>query len=386
MDPEKKGAYAKSVSKKLDFGNIFIGLTVLLGIILIINIILTSSLNNDLRKNAQELKEKLKPARIEITLIKNSRCSDCFNISQVASYVKNSKVNATKENAVEFDSKDGIVLIKKYDIRKIPALVVTGEVEKVSIQGLEKKNGALLFTKINPPYTDVLTGKIEGRVILYSLKDSKCEKCNDMAFLIKQIKAAGVKISEEKNIEAESSEGMELIKKYNLDFAPAIIMSKEAAAYDVIQKAWLQIGTKENDGAYVLRLAYPPFINLTTHKLRGVVDMVYLTDKSCTECYDVNLHREILANQQGFAIKLGKEEKADISDVKGKELIAKYNITQVPTAILSDETSAYPSLQALKQFFSVEKDGFYVFRKLQVLGTYKDLATNQIVKAQSQGQ
>jgi len=154
MDPEKKGAYIKSISKKLDFGNIFIGLTVLLGILLVINLLLTSSLNKDLRKSAQELKEKLKPAKIEITSIKNSKCSDCFDISAVLSYVKSSNVNATKEKIVEFDSKDGRDLIKKYGIKKIPALVVTGEIEKVSIEGLEKNEDALLFTETSPPYTE----------------------------------------------------------------------------------------------------------------------------------------------------------------------------------------------------------------------------------------
>ena len=100
MDPEKKGDYAKSISKKLDFGNIFIGLAVLLGIIVVINIILTSNLNKDLKKSAEELQEKLKPAKIELILIKNSKCSDCFDISAVVSNVKNSKTNITKKNIV----------------------------------------------------------------------------------------------------------------------------------------------------------------------------------------------------------------------------------------------------------------------------------------------
>ena len=389
MDPEKKGAYIKSISKKLDFGNIFIGLTVLLGILLVINLLLTSSLNKDLRKSAQELKEKLKPAKIEITSIKNSKCSDCFDISAVLSYVKSSNVNATKEKIVEFDSKDGRDLIKKYGIKKIPALVVTGEIEKVSIEGLEKNEDALLFTETSPPYTDASTGKIEGMVALYILKDSSCDKCNDLVQLISQIKAAGVKVSTEKKIESSSDEGKELIKKYSIGFAPAIILSKEAAAYDIMQEAWLQIGTKEDDGSYVLRSVYPPYINLTTGKLRGLVDLTYLVDKSCTPplCYNVSVHREILTNPQGvFTIKLEKEETVDVEDAKGKELIAKYNITQVPMVIISDEASAYPSSQALKQFFSIEKDGFYVFRRLQVLGTYRDLTTGQIVKAQNEEQ
>lgn len=381
MDPEKRGSYKKFFS---NIENIFIGLTILLGIIVIINILITFNLNKDLKKSTEIAQEKSKPAKIELTLIKNSKCSDCFDVSTVVSYVKNANVNITKDVVLEFDSKEGKAIISKYKIEKIPAIIITGEIEKVSIQGLEKNQDALLFAQINPPYTNALTGKVEGRVTLYHLIDSSCEKCNDLSLLINQIKGAGVKIYEEKLIAPSSDEGKELIEKYSIDFTPVIILSKEASAYSIIQQAWPQIGSKENDGSYVLRLASPPFINLTTGRLSGIVNIIYLTDKSCTECYDVNQHKEILINPQSFAVKLDKEETYDVDDAKGKELVAKYNITQVPTVILSDDINAYPSDQVLKQFFSVEKDGSYVFRRLSSVGTYRDLTTNQVVQAQQQ--
>ena len=160
------------------------------------------------------------------------------------------------------------------------------------------------------------------------------------------------------------------------------MLSGQAKFYPAITGVWPQLGTIENDGYYVLRLTSPPFINLTTGKLRGLVDITYLTDKSCTECYDVNLHRLILTNPQTFAMVPEKEETTDISDAKGKELIAKYNITKVPTVILSSEASVYPSAKELNEFFSIEKDGSYVFKSVQILGTHKDLVANQVVKVQ----
>ena len=271
-------------------------------------------------------------------------------------------------------------IIKKYGLEKIPAVVVTGEIDKVNVNGLRKAQDALLLAGADVPYTNVLTGKIEGRVTLYHLKDASCEKCNDMSFLAGQIKRAGVRIYEEKIIDVGSNEGQEIISKYKIDFVPSIILSKEASAYQVMQQAWPQIGSVESDGSYVLRMVSPPYINMTTGKLRGVVDITYLADKTCTECYNVSQHKLILANPQGFAMRLEKEEAYDISDAKGKELIAKYNITKVPTIILSEEIKAYPSSTALNQFFSAEKDGSYVFRKMDDVGTYRDLALNQVVK------
>ncbi|MDP3765606.1 MAG: hypothetical protein Q8R04_03770 [Nanoarchaeota archaeon] len=379
MDPEKRG-------KKLNLENIFIGVTILLGILVLVNITLTFNLNKDLKKSTLAAQEKSKPAKIELAVVKNSKCTDCFDISTIVSHVKNANANVTKETMFEFDSKEGKKLISQYKIEKVPTVVITGEIDKVNIQGLEKRENALLLAKVEPPYTNAATGKIEGRVTLYNLKDPSCEKCNDLSLLTNQIKVAGVKIYEEKAVMSNSDEGKELIKKYNIDFVSTIVLSNEASAYDIIKQAWPQVGSKETDGSYVLRSVSPPFINLTTGKLRGIVNIVYLTDKSCVECYNVSQHREILTNSQSFAVKLDKEETYDISDVKGKELIAKYNITQVPTIILSDEISAYPSTQLLKQFFSVEGNGSYVFRKVSSVGTYKDLITNQIAQAQQQVQ
>ena len=393
METEKKEGHhsnpvhhKKNVSKKLNLGNVFVGLGLLLCIMLIVNVILTSKLSLQLKKNIQETQEKLRPAKIEIVAIKNSKCTDCFDISTIVNHVKSSNVNVTKETALEFNSKEAKELENKYKIEKIPALVVTGEIEKVNIQGLVKKENAMLLSAINPPYTNAASGKIEGRVILFVLKDSKCEKCNDLKTFVNQIKSSGIKIGEEKDIDKNSDVGEEIIKKYNIEFVPTLVMSKDASAYDIMQKAWLQVGTKESDGSYILRVAYPPFINLTTNKLRGIVNVIYLNDTSCADCYNVNVHKEILTSPQSFAMHLDKEETVDIRDSKGKELIAKYNISQVPTVIMSEETSAYPSSQALKQFFSIENDGSYIFRKLSVLGNYKDLTTNEVVKAKQQSQ
>lgn len=385
MNPEKRGA--KGIfSNKVNLENIFIGAAILLGIIVIINISIAFNLNKELSKAAETAKEKRNPAKIEIFIVKNSKCADCFDISAAVSSLKKANVNITKEEILEFDSREGRELISRYHLEKVPAAVITGEIEKINMPGYVKRENALLLANPEAPYTNAATGKIEGRVELYYLKDASCEKCSDLIPLISQIKAAGVKVYEQKIIAIGSDEGKELTKKYNIDFVPAIILSKDASAYEIIQKAWPQIGSKESDGYYVLRLANAPFINLTTGKLRGIVNIIYLTDKSCAGCYNVSIHKEILANPQSFAVTLGKEETYDISDAQGKELIEKYNITKVPTAILSDEIRAYPSYNVLSQLFSSEKDGFHVFRKLSLIGDYMDLTTKQVVKAQQQSE
>ena len=367
--------------KKLNLQNVLIVLLVFLSIIMIINIVLSSGINSEIKKNEEQKKEEAKPAKIEIISIKNSKCNDCFDISAAVSSIKSMNVNVTKERKLELDSREAKDLISKYKIEKVPNVVITGEIDKLSAQGLEKKEGALVLRQINPPFTNAVSGKIEGRVIIYILKDAECAKCSDFKHFLTQMKSAGVKLYDEKEISSKSDEGKSLIQKYKIGFVPTLVMSKDAGEYGIVTQAWPNFGTKETDGSYVLRVASPPFINLTTGELNGIVNIIYLSDKSCKDCYNVSLHRSIITSPQSFAIVLDKEESYDIADDKAKGILAMYNITKVPTIILSKDVSVYPSNNILKQFFSVHKDGSYVFTKVSSVGNYKDLSTGQVVRA-----
>ena len=386
MEEKKEPHHEHHSAKKNNNYYIFIALCVVLGLVLVYSIIQTFSINSAIRDKSAKAAELANPAKVELAVIKDSKCKDCFDVAQIVSYIKKAKVEITSEKNYEFDSTDGKQIIAKYNLDKVPTIVITGEIDKANIQGFEKKNNALVFTQVPAPYANPSTGEIKGRISVINLIDTTCDKCGNISGLVNQMKASGIKIVEQKNISSSSDEGKALISKYNLDFVPTIMLSKDAEAYPIVNQAWKQLGTKESDGSYVLRTVYPPFINLTTGKLSGLVDIIYLTDKSCTECYDVSVHRQILTSPQTFSIKLGKETTLDFSEDNGKELIAKYNITGVPTIILSSEANVYPASQALNQFFSIEKDGSYVFRQLAAVGAYKELATNQVVKPQQKTQ
>src|SRR3989338_1593302 len=298
--PKEEPKHHSAAPKKDNLQKVFLGLVIILGIALAINLMLTLSLNKSIGEKTEAAKENSKPAKIELIVIKDSKCSDCYDISAVSDYVKGSGIEVTKESPVEFDSAEGKNLAAKYGIEKVPAVILTGEIDKAAIGGMEKKEDALVFSQPQPPYTKASTGKIVGRAKLIVLKDSSCRDCSDLKSLTAGIKNAGIRIVEEKAVDIASQEGKGIMKKYRIDFAPALILSEDAGYYQLITEAWPNIGTKESDGSYVMRSATPPYINLTTGKLRGMVNAVYLADKSCAECYNVTIHREILAGQQGF--------------------------------------------------------------------------------------
>ena len=103
--------HKKRASEKFKLEYVYLGLMVLLGTVLLFNIFLTFGLNKEMKNKSAELKEKLKPGEIELTTIKNSKCSDCFSVAAVISSIRSSKINITKESTLEFDSKKSATYI-----------------------------------------------------------------------------------------------------------------------------------------------------------------------------------------------------------------------------------------------------------------------------------
>ena len=80
---------------------------------------------------------------------------------------------------------------------------------------------------------------------------------------------------------------------------------------------------------------------------------------------------------------MNKENKVDISSAEGKALVEKYAIKKVPTVVISGDLREYEGFDTVwGQVGSIEEDGTYVFRQLEVLSqniVYKDLTTGEVV-------
>jgi len=368
--------------KTKNFEQFRIPLIIILGIVLIVNISLMSDLNSRINKKMEELELASIPAMVELLVLKDSGCDICFDIDAVVSKVKRYKVNVTEERIIEYDSEEGKALIAKHGIEKIPAIVVTGEIDKAKIGIMDKKEDSLIFTNPNLPYIKTETGDIAGRVTVTHITESSCTLCNDPANLVSQFKENGVNIFKETRVSADSKYGGELIRKYEIKNLPTTIFSKDLNEYTDITENWGSVGSVEDDGNLVLRATNVigiPYFNIEKNKTVGIVEISYLVDESCDECYDVNVHRSILI--QSYGLKFGKEIRIDVSDEQGSYLVKKYNITVIPTFILSGDAGAYLQLERVwAGVGTIEDDGSYVFRNMGAMqgSVYKDLTTGEI--------
>src|SRR3989338_11653147 len=103
-------------------------LVIVLGLVLLLNIFLASGLNGLIGEKVALLKESVKPAKLQLTIIEDKTCKDCFDITDTVDSIKGTNVEITKEEKLDFSSAKG--LVKKYGIKKIPTIIVAGEIKK----------------------------------------------------------------------------------------------------------------------------------------------------------------------------------------------------------------------------------------------------------------
>ncbi|MDP6139011.1 MAG: hypothetical protein QF655_03940 [Candidatus Woesearchaeota archaeon] len=353
-----------------------IGIFVLLGILLF-NSFFVFSVGRSLNVKIDEAKELARPAELGLIQIESS-CSDCFDIDSITNTLKESSdIKIIKEKLLPGNSKNAIKIINQYGIEKLPVIVLTGEIEKASIQNFKQVDDVLVFNGITPPYEDAATKKVMGKVSSIIISDNNCAVCIDLGLVLQNLKQSGVFVDKEEEFDFSGAKAKALIGNLDIEKLPALLLSDDIEAYPDIAQSMDQAGLKKQD--YYIIESQAPYVEAESGKIRGTVDLILLDDSSCSECYDVEIHKSILA-RLGLAI--GEEETIDTSSEQGKQLISQYNLESVPTIILTGDLEVYENLDNVwPQVGTVEDDGAYVFREITAMGqsiVYRDVDTGEI--------
>lgn len=248
-------------------------------------------------------------------------------------------------------------------VKKIVALFILAA---AAIAGFMIWQGNPTASAVAPPVT--------AEVIL-----SGCEQCWDTNGFLANMQGDGVNIERTLYYQPDSAEARQMIEKYNITRLPTVVLSSQLLNYSHVVPRWMVIGSMEADGSFVLRVPNPPYVELPSGHVRGEVELIELVDSGCAACYDVGKQKQALGEQ--FGIAFGKVTRQDVAGPDGRALVEKYNITAVPTVLLSPELGAYLFADGLwAQLGDRAADGWYVFRNMQATNgaTWKDITTGQI--------
>lgn len=214
------------------------------------------------------------------------------------------------------------------------------------------------------------------------ITSKNCQDCFDINLLIEAIKQNNIRETGMEILNIGDSKADKLVEKYRISKVPTLLVSGELEKDPVLEGAWPQIG-EIIDGVFVFRQIIPPYIDVATGQIKGLTSVVYLSDQSCTQCYDIGLHASALQN---LGIIPKQSQTVDVSSDEGGELIEKYDIAAVPTMIVRGELDEYQNFQQVWPLVGkVDDDGSYVFTKLDEMGTYYDLTEDKVVEVEMPG-
>lgn len=188
-----------------------------------------------------------------------SDCKECTPLSSLQEQIKRDGVKVSNYEYVPDYSDEGKDLIKKNGITFAPALLISKDIEeywwifdKIK-QSFIEKDDYYLFKAPIPPYKEISTGNIKGRVKITYITNKSCEDCFNVIQLKPDIQRFGVYIESEQYIDINKSEGKNLLKQYNITAIPTVILSKELNDYSTIKEAFEEVGTFESDGKFIFR-------------------------------------------------------------------------------------------------------------------------------------
>ncbi|MDO8668762.1 MAG: hypothetical protein Q7K65_00530 [Candidatus Buchananbacteria bacterium] len=232
--------------------------------------------------------------------------------------------------------------------------------------------------KNNNTNTNNAAGVDAPKLRITVVTSKNCEgKCFDINLFLDALRQNGIQEVGLETVNIEDSQGKDLVDKYKIEKVPTVLISGELDKNAQLAQAWTALG-EIIDNVFVFRKLIPPYMEVATGNVRGNFSLVYLTDQSCTGCYDVKLHDTALGNL-GLATKDGKL--VDVSSDEGKELVKKYSILSVPTILISGDLAEYAGLQQIwPQVGEITDDGTYIFTKMDEMGSYMDLKTGKLVE------
>src|SRR3989338_3144635 len=90
----------------------------------------TNALANQKLVEAAEAK---RPANLNLIVITDAACRDCFDLNSIIESVKKENVKIGSSRIIDRASEEGKLLIKKFAIKKLPTFLTQGELTKNSV-------------------------------------------------------------------------------------------------------------------------------------------------------------------------------------------------------------------------------------------------------------
>ena len=200
------------------------------------------------------------PTEITITTI-NASDRNIISLEPLIQQIGQLQVIKIKSiNSLDINSAEANGLIQKYQIEKIPTMIIEGTAGKqntltqgwASLGSIEN-DGSLVIRNVPPLYLEVKTGNIRGVInaTFIGVSDKNVFEASLFGEILKN--SLGIIPLKENTVDYKSPEGRVLIANFGIKKVPTFILSGDLNAYDNLAAAWNQIGAIDTQGNFVFQ-------------------------------------------------------------------------------------------------------------------------------------
>ncbi|MFH2105914.1 MAG: hypothetical protein ABII22_01525 [Candidatus Micrarchaeota archaeon] len=316
--------------------------------------------------------------------IKAENCELCKGDEKMIQILKNasyySDLRIGDELTLDYSSKEAQDYISKYNLTVFPTLILSKEANqspifmKVMDAPKSLRDWSMesdgVFVLRNPPAPYQSRGEMYGIVEGIEIGSSQCPACTDYNQIYKFFNLKQLYYTIQKYNDTDQ-EAKELIAKYNITQIPVLLINKSIEKneqdFGYFNDSYGEYFDLQGD-YYIFRNIPPPYFDLIENRIReGMVSLVELSDRYCTDCYAVAAHQLLLEDVGLFFINI---EQYDINDMDGFEIIREYGINKFPTVLLSEDAMDYARIRdSWHRLGTEEADGWLVFRNMTQIKT-----------------
>ncbi|MBI5135158.1 hypothetical protein HZA86_02905 [Candidatus Uhrbacteria bacterium] len=227
-----------------------------------VGILYTTRAQSVVGANIAKNKEDARPANIEITVISDKDCKECFDVTPTLTEIERANVAVTAKRTLDRIDEEAKAMIAQYAIQRLPTIIIRGEVQKQEsfktalAQFGDVTGDTFVLRKIGGPSVVASTGEIKGKTTLTLLRDSSCSQCYEVQKHRAILYRFGLTPTAFSVVDVNAAEGRALVKKYGISLVPAFVLTGEVTEYSDLLTLWPTVGIV-NNGAYVFTQGVP---------------------------------------------------------------------------------------------------------------------------------
>ncbi|MCK4967994.1 MAG: thioredoxin family protein, partial [Candidatus Aenigmarchaeota archaeon] len=148
---------------------------------------------------------------------------------------------------------------------------------------------------------------------IITITSNECDDCNTFVnTMMDEIKTKNVNILTEKTMSL--ADASDIIQKNNIENIPAIIITGELTKNKDVQTI-LETTGNISDDTYVYSSQKPPYQNIKTNEVVGLVSATVIKDSDCEECQDLDM---LIDNLKANGVNINKKIVLEYTDDAAK--------------------------------------------------------------------